>query len=124
LDRRDWPAAQKLAQALQDSDTLSDSDAGVPPYVLGMAAVQDAEQYEGAKRRGFLTVAARYLEESQAKGFPEGREQQGIFLLGKCLFESGQSTAARPILEATVKLDPAHAKELHALLAQLYIRGA
>ena len=124
LDSHDWPAAKKLAQALQESDTLSDAEAGVPPYVLGVAALQDAEQYEGKQRQGFLTVAARYLEEAQAKGFPEGREQQGIYVLGKSLFESGQSAAARPVLEDALQLDPDHAKDYHSLLAQLYFHGA
>ena len=123
LNSHDWPAAKRLAQSLQESDTLSEAEAGVPPFVLGMAALQDAEQYEGTKRKGFLTVASRYLEESQAKGFPAGFEQQGIYLLGKSLFESGQSAAARPVLEDALKLDPDHAKDYHSLLAQLYLRG-
>ncbi|HZZ73691.1 MAG TPA: tetratricopeptide repeat protein [Pirellulales bacterium] len=124
LDRHDWPRARKDAETLAESDALDEDDAGTPAFVLGLVSLQDAEQFEGPRRKALLTIASRYLGEAQAKGFPPGREQQGLFLFAKSLFDSDQLAAAIPVLEEGLRLDPAHSKEFHNLLAQIYVHGA
>src|SRR5581483_279186 len=65
-------------------------------------------------------VAIRWLEEAKDRGLPEDRRGEGLFLLGKNLFLSGDEPGALPILESALEGGNAEATEIHRLLSLGY----
>ena len=73
------------------SGRLPRSKYGGPLFVLGAIKTHDAEEESAADRRRIeYLVASRYLKEADTYGMPEGRELDGLYLLGKSLVESSQ----------------------------------
>jgi tetratricopeptide (TPR) repeat protein len=124
LDREEFAVARRLAEKLQAQGTLSTDEWGGPVFVLGVVADHEAEgAWEKDKMGGYL-VAARYLEEARNRGFPTHRDAEGLYLLGKCLVLGGRSAAARPALQAALKVDSSRKTEIHRLLATSYLDDA
>ncbi len=117
LDAGSFLRAQRLAAALVASDSLPADQAGGPLFVLGAIAAGDAERLWGNDQRRYFRLAANYLQKSQQAGFPIGREGEGLFLLGKSLVMSGQTTSSRTALEAALAAHPQQAALLHRYLA-------
>ncbi len=117
--------ARDLAEQLLKQETLKVEDLGGPPFVLGAVAVAEAdEMWPSDDRDRKYLAAARYLEEARDRGFPPGRRGEGLYLLGKCLYISGQIPAARPNLLAALKINKRRKTELHGLLAGAYLNDA
>jgi tetratricopeptide (TPR) repeat protein len=121
LDRRDDAAAEDIAAHLGGVDPLPADELGGRPFVLGVVTDRRASRALDRSKRRYEVLAAKYLEEAQSLGFPPGREGEGLRLLGKNLYLSGQSTASLPVLQAALPLDPQHQSELHRLLAAAYV---
>lgn len=117
LDRGREADAQRLAERLETAASLAPDELGGPRYVLGVAASRRAEQLAGIERRRRYALAARLLAESRRRGFPAGREPEGLFLLGKCLLAGGRTAESRPVLREALKQHPRRKTELHRLLA-------
>ena len=124
LDRGDDQAARHLAETLQGQGTLTTDEWGTPVFVFGVVAEHEARNDPEKDQSNFYRIAASYLEEARNRGFPPQRKRRGDVLLGRCLALSGRCSAARPELQAALKLAAAHASEIHFLLAASYFEDA
>ena len=68
---------------------------GGPVFVLGVVADHEAETAPERDQVESYLLAARWLEDAQSRGFPPGRQSQGVCLLGKCLALAGRCGPAR-----------------------------
>lgn len=118
-DRGAHQHAKRLAEELV-SEQSGGEEEGAGHFILGAIAAADAERMWGDDRLRFYVSAAKYLEEAQRDGFPQGREGEGYYLLGKSLCLSRQYTAAKSVLTKAFKTG-GHATEIHALLARAYM---
>ncbi len=119
LDAGQYEQAIDLAQRLFGREDKLPGERSGPLFVLGAATAAQAESMWSPrdKRRRYL-LAARYLEESRDRGFPEGRRQQGLFLLGSCLHESKQFSRALSPLKEALAAGASQKSEIHRLLSQ------
>ena len=121
LDERSLAKARDLAKQLARSLLLEDDQLGGPAFILGAVAVYEADLFPDSAYRSRLYVpAARYLTLSREHGFPEGREEEGLFLLGQSLYFSRQRAASLAVLKQALEHKGAHQKEIHKLLAFAY----
>jgi tetratricopeptide (TPR) repeat protein len=119
LDEGRFEEARRLAVTLPGQGELPADFWGLPAYAQGVAAFQAAElATSGGKKERYL-VAARHLEEARDRGFPEGHENEGLFLLGKSLCYSEQYTASQAVLKEALKVNPHRKAEIHGLLASV-----
>ena len=123
LDDQMYEEARELAGELESRAGLPVEQLGGPAFVLGAIAAYEAEE-PGNRERDYYLLGARYLEEARDRGFPPGRRGEGLFLLGKSLYLSGQVPASRPILRQALKADRPHRAEIHRLLAGAYFNDA
>ncbi|HEY4761465.1 MAG TPA: hypothetical protein VIH42_12865, partial [Thermoguttaceae bacterium] len=121
LDRGAFAETQTLAKSLQKQGTLSVEELGWPAFALGATAAYEAENSQGKERIRLFLLAARYLEEANNRGFPADRQGEGLYLLGKSLYESGQIQACRSVLFSALKASDKYREEIHALLANSYL---
>ncbi len=118
LDDGDYAEARHLAETMQRQGNLSMEDWGGPVFVLGVAAAHDADQAAEKTQAENYLIAARYLEEANNRGFPPGRQAEGLYLLGKTLTLAGRYAASRGVLQAALKTAAGPKKtEIHRLLA-------
>ncbi len=118
LDRNSLAEAKRQASILADSETLSPTERGGPWYVLGAVAAAEAPRLTEPDRTKHYARAAQWLEESHVRGFPAGREPEGLYLLGESLCRSNQFAASLPVLEEALAAAPQHSTELFGLLAR------
>lgn len=123
LDEGAFTEARTYALRLRDPGMLPYDELGAPSFILGVVAMHDAEDSLGKSRQDHYKLAARYLEHARSLGFAPDRASQGMLLLGRALFHSGQQQASRQVLDAALQSNPEHATELHLLLAQAYLAG-
>jgi tetratricopeptide (TPR) repeat protein len=124
LDEGSYSDARKLAENLQTQGGLSMDELGGPVFVLGAAAASEADETWSKDASSYYLAAARYLEEARDRGFPPGRQAEGLYLLGRSLCLSGQIPAGRPILLEALKANPRKKTEIHHLLADAYLHDA
>lgn len=117
LDRGRNGDAAAIARKLGTVDPLPADELGGKPFVLGVVADRRAEQLLERSQRRYRLLAASFLEEARALGFPAGREAEGLFLLGKNLYQSGQIARSLPVLQQALTLNPRRRPELHHYLA-------
>jgi tetratricopeptide (TPR) repeat protein len=121
LDRGHNAEAAAIARKLGAVDPLPAEELGGKAFVLGVVAERRAEQLLERSQRRFQLLAASFLEEARALGFPDGREPEGLFLLGKNLYQSGQISASVPVLQQALTLNPRRRSELHHYLAGAFL---
>jgi tetratricopeptide (TPR) repeat protein len=121
LDRRAFAEVQTLAKRAQKQNALSPEELGGPAFALGAAAAHEAEASPGKDRAKLFLLASRYLEEANNRGFPANRNAEGLYLLGKSLYESGQIQACRPVLFSALKIAPQYRADILFLLANAYL---
>jgi len=121
LDRGQAEQARNLVSRMLTSGLLPKSEYGGPLFVLGAIKTYDAEiDATPEKRRVDYLVASRYLKEARVYGFPPGREEAGIYLLGKSLLESNQFEEGIAILDEALdnaKADGPMTWSIHRLLS-------
>ena len=117
LDRGDFDAARQLAETLRDRGVMETDGHGYVAFVLGVLTLRETERANPAEKKGLLRSAAGYLEIAHVHGFPPGREAEGTWLFGKCLYEDGRFADARPVLREALELNPQKASETRLLLA-------
>ena len=122
LDEGAYAQAQEIAAKLRESGTLEPDELGGPLFVLGAVMFRDAENVAPSDQPRFYRLAAEHLEEARDRGFPEGRRPQGLNLLGKSLFLSGQLASSRTVLDEAQRVDDRHRPELRKLLALANLR--
>jgi tetratricopeptide (TPR) repeat protein len=124
LDDGSYADARKLAERLEAQGTLPIEELGGPAFALGAAAAYEADDTWSRDTTNYYLAAARYLEEARDRGFPPGREAEGLYLLGKSLYLSGQVPASRPILLEALEVNRQKKSEIHRLLAGAYLDDA
>jgi len=123
LDAGQFDEARQTAMQLNRAAGSSYARQGAALFVLGVAFANEAARHWNRSEQETLNlVAARYLEEARDRGFPRGREAQGAFLLGKCLFHASRIAESLPALRRALEQAPAHRHEIHRLLAAAYYR--
>jgi len=122
LDAADFSTARYIAKQLLESETYPRESLGGPLFVIGMVtAVEASTQWDTHDRRQMYLVAARYLEESRDRGFPVGREGQGLFHLGKSQFETGRyAQCILSLLESEQSYPPSR-REARRMLSLAYL---
>src|SRR5205085_2880586 len=73
------------------------------------------------KRQLLDLVAARYLDEARSRGFPKGRQQEGLRLLGRALHDAGRYARCISILREALDESTDDATIIHSLLADGYL---
>jgi tetratricopeptide (TPR) repeat protein len=122
LDTGDRQAARNLAAKLGGTKSLSYGESGGPLFIQGATTYREAqEQTDPTKRRLMFLVAARYLEEARGRGWPAGRESEGLMLLGQALHGSGRYAESLPILREALVADPQSAAQIHWLLTDSHL---
>ncbi len=126
FDKGRYEEARALVGKLLKSGRLARSKYGGPLFVLGAIKSHDAEEESAADRRRIeYLVASRYLKEANTYGVPEGRELDGLYLLGKSLVESSQFDEGirvlNELLGAKTPDDHPLAWESHRLLSNTYL---
>jgi len=126
LDEGAYAEARSLAEVLRDQGQLPFEQLGGPVFVLGAVACYEADDTWSKEKTNSYLVAARYLEDARDRGFPPGRRAQGLFLLGKSLYLSGQIPASRAVLRTAMKVDQDKktVSEIHRLLALACLNDA
>jgi tetratricopeptide (TPR) repeat protein len=122
-DVADYVRARQIAETLARSKSLPYDDLGGPPFVIGAITFQDARlEVDPHRRKRLYLVAARYLDEAYKYGFPEGRQAEGLVMLGRSLYRSRQYAESILILREALQQNPHRAAELEGLLAGAYFR--
>ena len=124
LDARDLDTAKAWAEAMLSEPNCPRTQQAQAAFVLGAAAVYEAEAVSPRKRRALYLAAARHLEDARAIGLPEGRQAEGNLLLAQALVGTGQWAQARPSLLSALELNPQRKAELHRWLCQSYLSDA
>jgi TolA-binding protein len=124
LDAGDDLSARELAMQVRTNLNLSYGEVGGPLYVLGITIAHDADRHwNPAERRLLYLVAAKYLEEARNRGFPEGREMDGTFQLGRCWQLAGEYRKSIDPLRAVSEEGPAaYASLARQLLPEAYLQ--
>ena len=124
LDSGAYQEARQMAEALGDGGLSPEDALGAPSFVLGAAAAYEADDAWTTDKEHLYLLAARYLEEARDLGFPPGRKGEGLFLLGRSLYLSGQMAASRPVLREAIAANPRMRTEIHRFLAGAYLEDA
>ncbi len=123
LDRNEYAEARQMAEELRNQITLRPYRRGTIAFILGVAALHDADVTWSSDKAKYYLLAARYLDEARDRGFPPGRDAEGMFALGKSLYLSGQIQASRSVLREALAVNPEHKTELYRLLAGANANG-
>lgn len=118
LDQGAYPEARHLAEELALRTDLGEQELGGPVFILGAVTACEARELSGEEQKARYLVAAGYLEEARARGFPPSRRAEGLFLLAESLFHSGQWVAARPVLKEALQANPQRKMILYDMLVQ------
>lgn len=117
-DAGDLELAKKLIGDLQDEPAYADL-LGSALFVLGAIKASEADaEYSEARRRATHLAASRYLQKAHTLGFPEGRQLEGTFMLGRSLVLGNQLEAGVEALEECLDAPEAPIVEIHSLLVQ------
>lgn len=121
LDAGENELAKSIIRDLQEDDDLSASDFGGGLYVLGALKVREAQkQWSPDRARTDYYIASKYLNEARSIGFPEGRQDDGLYLLGKSLIESQQVTLGIDMLQRAIAAGAKGEARAHLLLAEAF----
>lgn len=123
-DQRQFDLAEEKADLMLEQANLPPEEVGGPLFVLGAAASRRAADLYAEDRRTQYLKAARYLEEARDYGFPEGRDAEGLYLLGRSLFATGSEQQSRTFLQESLKLDKRRRTEILQLLAAAEVAAA
>ena len=124
LDFGDYRKARDLAERLRESGNVSRAAMGGPMFVLGAAVSYEADGSLTVNENDYYLLSVRYLEEARDLGFPEDRQGEGLFLLGKNLYQTGQIPASRPVLREAIEFNPQRKSFIRWLLAEAYLNDA
>lgn len=124
LDEQDYEQARTIARALLKPGAVPASELGGPVFVLGAAAMADAELAWIDRKQGKYLLAARYLEEARDRGFPPERRSAGLLMLAESLLRSRQFSACRLALQEALEVAPEQTARVQQLLATAYLEDA
>ncbi len=121
VEKKDFKTARRIALSLRTDTGLSYQEQSEPLYILGLAIANDAQsQWNPRERRLLYLVAAKYLQEAEQRGLPQGREAQGEQLLGRYWQLAGEAARSIAPLQAALTYKPS--TETHRLLSEGYLQ--
>ena len=121
LDEGEDSLARAMVSQMQEQTDLTVGEYGGPLFVLGALKAREAEQqWSAERRRAEFFIASRYLNEARVIGLPEGREAEGLLLLGKSLLESRQLRTGIEVLQEALQSGARGGARVHELLAEAY----
>ncbi len=123
-DADEFDEARLLVVRMTEDGSLMPDEYGGPLFVLGAVKATEAdEQWSALLRQSQYSIAAKYLQEAKAVGFPPGREAEGNYLLGRSMIESGDNMAGLQVLERALEESDGDHLDLHLTLASAYVQG-
>ncbi len=124
LDAGQYIPAREAAEKIQAAGGMKPDEQGGPPYVIGATSLYEADEtFDPGDRAQRYLVAARYLARAHDRGFPAGRETEGLYLLGRSLHETGSYAAAIAVLTELAEKSPALRPAAQRLLASCCLRS-
>ena len=124
LDAGLYDDAHGMGKRLQDAEDLPADFYGAPAFIMGTALAYEADRSFMENKRPYYLLASRYLSQACDLGIAPEREGEGLFLLGRALFLSGQIPACRPVFEAALEAAPRQRSEILWLLTEAYLTDA
>ena len=94
-----WP------NACSSRADLSTDDWGGPDFILGLDAVRAADHASEKEQPEHYRTAATLLQKAYGRGFPPGREGEGLYQLARCLQLSGSVAASCSVLETALETE-------------------
>lgn len=123
-DEGDHEEARLLVIRMTEGTTQLEHTLAGPLFVLGAIKAKEAEsQWSAALRQTNYQIAAKYLQEAKAFGFPPGREEEGGYLLGRSMIESGDNAGGLDVLEEVAQEYPDASENVHLALATAYMQA-
>lgn len=126
FDNTNYVRAKELAELLRISRDVPPEAMGGPAFVAGASWSYEADEswITDEEKQDYYLISVKYLEEARDLGFPPGYEGEGLFLLGRNLYLTGQIPFSRPVLQEAIKRNPRKKVEAQWLLASAYLNDA
>lgn len=113
--------ARQAAALLQTRPDLTPVEKATAYFVLGMSIANEADRHPNAAQQKMLhLIAARYLQESQLRGFLPGREADGLLRLAISLHAAGRFDECLPVLRELQASKAGGVTRLDRLFADCY----
>jgi TolA-binding protein len=104
LDRRAFSETRALCAKMLRINGEGEASRATVAFARGAVAAYEAQELiDPVKRRRRNLLAVRLLEEARDRGLPEGREAEGLYLLGRSLVLVDRNVAARGVLRDALK---------------------
>jgi tetratricopeptide (TPR) repeat protein len=124
-DREDHEGARLMVVQMVEQGNMRAEELAGPLFVLGAIKAGEADvQWSVQHERSAYVIASKYLREAHTIGFPPGREQQGMRLLGRCLVATGNIEQGTKVLEELLFHEPADATRIHLAIAHAYLMSS
>lgn len=122
LDRRAFSETRSLCAKMLRVNGANDRTHATVAFARGAVAAYEAQEIiDPVKRRRRNLLGIRLLEEARDRGFPENRQGEGLFLLGRSLALVDRNVAARETLRDALAAAPREqAGGIARLLAKAY----
>jgi len=121
LNKGDLASVHELAdKVLTTQGTLPD-DERVALFAQFYAFAKEADTTKGEDRRRLLLLAANYGEQAAVLKFIPGWEEEGAFLLGRCLHYLARFAESRKWLREALKLTANKQARVYWLLAESHL---
>jgi len=128
VQRGDFLAADSAAEVLREIEsldrTLPMEQVSSALFALGAIADHRAEQLWGSESEQHRTLSVQYLDGAHDRGFAPHVASEGLYLLGKNLYLTGQVSKSRPVLNEALDANPTRRAELHRWLAAAHLDDA
>lgn len=121
LENKDFAAARELAKTLEERRYRPEECPGGVEYVLGQAAFGLAETAADPTIEAPYAAAAAFLKEAEHQGLADDYRPAWAFAYGKCQWELGELSTARPNLEEACETYAARRLDAAKMLADLYL---
>jgi len=123
LDAGEVEMARDRAAKLFAHGGAPETDLPGALFIFGAALAHDARVTDDTdQQRRLQMMASRYLEEAHRRGWPAGRETEGLVKLSRSLYESGRYAKALPYLREGLQREGDHQIEQQRLLVEAYVR--
>jgi len=121
LKKGDLASVHELADKVLTTEKVSPDDERVALFAQFSAFAKEADAAKGEDRRRLLVLAVNYGEQAAMLGFIPGWEEEGAFLLGRCLHYLARFAESRKWLREALKLTADKQARVYWLLAESHL---